>query len=920
MRSTISLLVVTAALVAGCGSSDERHATPTPTSTVAAITTPTVAQSTATATRISATPSPTSTAPPTQSDTATHTVTPTSERSTATMAATSTPTQVSATATPTWPTSSLDAQDAVAVNESEFMPVEQFVQWAEALDRIGPENQRGLRATGSVEHERYIDDLRDDLSRAGVQQLTLEAVPMDRWTTTQWSLDIIDGPDAGRVRTASYIPYSGQTGPEGVSGPLVFVEPGSTPEPGSLAGKIAVVDVPLTIIPISVFAALSYENRVYDPDGELDPATLYKRPYLNGIIPVIDSLQAAGAAGVVAVLDYPSDGADGSYFPYDGIIRGIPGVYVDRTTGAALKDHARASTQARLTLSATVEHVETRNLIGFIPGQSEELVALHSHTDGTNGIEDNGPAAIVAISQYLTRLPRQALPRTIMILLTTGHFAGGNGSRAFRAQHKDDLAAQTNAALTIEHLGAHEWDELPSGHMGPTGVYEPGGMFAPGSTALVDASYGALERADAAPSAVLKPLNPQADGVTTPVWPGEGQYLFARGGIPTSNYITGPTYLLNWGITTVDKIDFDRVRAEAIAFTEMILRLGRTSREELATFDLDNPTPTAQPRNPTPTAQPVDITQPTQPTSGPGGSDYPHANWRVSSGGSSNDAWYVFEPVDPQPASAPLAIVMHGYFEFSGYNSMYEFIRHTVRKGSVVIYPRWQTDTAIPCPGPFDIEPCMTSALNGIRGGLAFLQADPSRVQPQLDKTSYFGFSFGGIITANLANRYASLDLPEPRAIFFDDPHDGGLAGVGEPALDDSLAGIPSTVKLQCHSGADGVISEPNRANSSCNALFPLLGHIPDENKDLVLTETDRHGTPALSSAHGVCAAPPDQADAYDWNFCWKVWDALRDAAYYGTNGKYALGDTPEHRSNGTWSDGVAITPLKIQKEAPISP
>jgi hypothetical protein len=169
--------------------------------------------------------------------------------------------------------------------------------------------------------------------------------------------------------------------------------------------------------------------------------------------------------------------------------------------------------------------------------------------EGSNAIEDNGPAAIVAISQYLTRLPRKELPRTIMILLTSGHFAGGNGARVFRAR-KQKLVERTNAALTIEHLGALEWDELPGGRMGPTGRHEPGAMFAPGSTALVDASYEALVRAMAATSAVLRPLALEADGVTTPVWPGEGQYLFARGGIPTSNYITGPTYLLNWGMAS----------------------------------------------------------------------------------------------------------------------------------------------------------------------------------------------------------------------------------------------------------------------------------------------------------------------------------------------------------------------------------
>ena len=83
---------------------------------------------------------------------------------------------------------------------------------------------------------------------------------------------------------------------------------------------------------------------------------------------------------------------------------------------------------------------------------------------------------------------------------------------------------------------------------------------------------------------------------------------------------------------------------------------------------------------------------------------------------------------------------MHGYFEFAGYEQMYELIRHTVRKGNIVVYPRWQTGLTVPCPGPFDIEPCMTSAVNGIRGALSYLRARAKRrVQPDLRSTSYFG-------------------------------------------------------------------------------------------------------------------------------------------------------------------------------------
>ncbi len=124
-------------------------------------------------------------------------------------------------------------------------------------------------------------------------------------------------------------------------------------------------------------------------------------------------------------------------------------------------------------------------------------------------------------------------------------------------------------------------------------------------------------------------------------------------------------------------------------------------------------------------------TQPAQPAFGPGGRDYGHGEVHVSRGGFGNDAWYVFEPVQPTPAKAPVAVVMHGYLEFSSYDTFHEFIRHTVRKGSIVIYPRWQTGITVPCPRFFDyIEPCLRSATNGIRGALAFLAARPDRVSP----------------------------------------------------------------------------------------------------------------------------------------------------------------------------------------------
>jgi hypothetical protein len=322
--------------------------------------------------------------------------------------------------------------------------------------------------------------------------------------------------------------------------------------------------------------------------------------------------------------------------------------------------------------------------------------------------------------------------------------------------------------------------------------------------------------------------------------------------------------------------------------------------------------------------------QPTQPNRGPGGSASPFHGLRAIDGGSGYNAWEILTPVDPAPRTAPLVVVMHGYYEFSGYRSNDAIARHTALTGNVVIYPRWQTGIATPCPGPYLIGPCITSAATAIHDAIAFLHAHPLQVQPRLHQASYFGFSFGAIITADMTSRYKALGLPMPRAIWLDDPHDGGLTANNEPALYPSLRGIPATTKIVCHDGADGVISLTDSrgqslADGGCNAVFPKLRHLPAANKSLVLTTTDTHGEPPLSSAHGLCAGsaatkttPAAGVDAYDWGFCWRSFDALRACAVSQADCQYALGNTPQNRYIGTWSDGVPIIGLKVQSQSPI--
>ena len=52
--------------------------------------------------------------------------------------------------------------------------------------------------------------------------------------------------------------------------------------------------------------------------------------------------------------------------------------------------------------------------------------------------------------------------------------------------------------------------------------------------------------------------------------------------------------------------------------------------------------------------------------------------------------------------------------------------------------------------------------------------------------------------------------------------------------------------------------------------------------------------------------------NALDYFGTWKLFDALTDAAFYGKNREYALGNTPQQRYMGKWSDGKPVKELII--------
>ena len=317
-------------------------------------------------------------------------------------------------------------------------------------------------------------------------------------------------------------------------------------------------------------------------------------------------------------------------------------------------------------------------------------------------------------------------------------------------------------------------------------------------------------------------------------------------------------------------------------------------------------------------------TPPTQPLSGPGGRDYPSAAMTMHRYGSGPTEYWIFEPANPPPKSAPVILFNHGWSAMTP-NAYGAWITHLARRGNIVIYPRYQDSLRTPMR---DFTP---NTIAAIKAALLELQS-PDHVKPELDHVAIVGHSMGGAITPNLAALAASEGLPIPKAICCVEPgnHAEASPNIAMPLADFSK--IPAdALALVIVGDNDKVVGD-----GTARLIFSGLGQIPPANKSYVTLVSDDHGQPPLLATHfapvAMAVVDPTAAratqssiiqafrqgvegnsgGALDYYGTWKLFDGLIDAAFFGKNRKYALGDTPEQRYMGKWSDGTPVKELKI--------
>jgi acetyl esterase/lipase len=308
---------------------------------------------------------------------------------------------------------------------------------------------------------------------------------------------------------------------------------------------------------------------------------------------------------------------------------------------------------------------------------------------------------------------------------------------------------------------------------------------------------------------------------------------------------------------------------------------------------------------------------PMQPGSGPGGSEYAHNGVIFSNFTTlfSGDGYWLFEPNLPKPDSADIIVFNHGYGVFNP-GPYGQWIEHLVRKGHIVIFPKYQvSDASLP-------STYTPNAIIGIQDALTELTSNPNRVKPRMEHYAIIGHSYGGVITSNIVTEYATYGLPKPQCFMLCQPGTGGINTGRLPSYTHMETDYSTLIVV----GADDIVV----GNSFGREIMDST-EIPTSRKNYITHYIDNHGSPTLEATHNEPLAAnsaydggtistvitggyvASKQDAIDYYCYWKLADALLSCTFYGVDCEYAFGDTPEQRYMGTWSDGEPVIELVVE-------
>ncbi len=435
----------------------------------------------------------------------------------------------------------------------------------------------GPRLPGHPNHVRFVEFLAREFQQIGLTLGPCDSYAYRRWDPLAYGLDLEDDGTMKPVPNIAYYVRSHPAPPGGITAPLYYGGTIDKNGPTALgevpAGSIVVFDGKL---PQTTIQQLVDPLYIHLPDAEKAEylSRPYKRLWLMPAFP-LEAVLAKGAAGVVIIIDVSDAMIAGNFSPHASHYKPpLPTLFVGNEAGNDLRRLAKLRKRAKLTLDAQWVDCTVPSLTAILPGESDEVVVIDTHTDGQNFIEENGGMAMLQLAGHFASLPKhQRLRRTLVFAGWPGHMSGALPECAGWVRAHPDLVKRAAAAVTIEHLGASEWEDVPGKGYAPTGRNEYMNFATTGGvlTNLVKDGFRKFD---------LRQHGIQAGpGTTTGA-------VFHDSGVPHVGIIGGPNYLL--GIVKnghMDKLDTDLATRQTAMIAELLTRIDGLSATVLRSAD-----------------------------------------------------------------------------------------------------------------------------------------------------------------------------------------------------------------------------------------------------------------------------------------------------------------------------------------------
>lgn len=430
------------------------------------------------------------------------------------------------------------------------------------------------RATGTPGGAKAADYVADRFRGAGLDEVWVEETDSFAWEPSLTTVHV-DGEEVAcaPIRHCAlpgheHVGTLG-TGPDGVTAELVDIGAGKAAD-HDVAGRIVLFDLTFDL---PQWALLPLSEYVHDPDRRMlnREALRSRNPYITSLTRTMRDAAAAGAVGVIGVLrDYPESLTYHNEY-YRRTLLALPGAWLTRSAGAALRRRLGPGAQARLTLVAERRRVTARTVIGVLRGASPETVMVQSHHDsiGPGAVEDaSGSAEVIALAEHAVARFRAGRPwqKTLMFVTFDSHFTGYQAHRAFARRYTIDADSPYRLALnlTVEHVGLRARTGADGGFE-TLDESEPRAFFENVSPPMKVAVARAIRRHGLGATSMLNAslLEFTLDGMPT-----DASFTFTAG-VPTISLVSGPLYLYD-DADTVDKIDVDQLVPVARAFADLM--------------------------------------------------------------------------------------------------------------------------------------------------------------------------------------------------------------------------------------------------------------------------------------------------------------------------------------------------------------